>query len=165
MFRSRLKIVPPTAVVVLVTATVALATGWSGNTYTGTVNADNATGNDSANIFFMLAGDDFAYGQGGEDQIRGGKGLDVLHGQGGYDTIWACGMSDKCDGSPGEDWMYSERDGAQINAGQYPAKKQHIICGNDFEVVYFDSADVFEGTKSLCDAKHNVSNNASADVG
>ena len=149
-------------IVALVAVSAALASGWTGDNYVGTDGPDSATGNANANSMQMLGGNDLAHGAPGDDQIRGGRGNDTSHGQGGYDTIWACGQADDCGGFPGEDWMYSEDGGGQLNAGQFPAKKQHIICANDFEVVYFDSADVFEGTKSKCNEKHNVSSAAVA---
>ena len=150
-------------IVVLVAFASAAMAGWNGDTYIGTSGPDHAIGNESANTIWLYDGPDWAEGRAGNDQIRGGKGQDVLEGEGGYDTLWACGHSDNCDGSPGADAMKPGADGGQVNAGQFPAKKQFIYCtANGFEEVYFDSADDFQGTKSDCDVKHNVSSAAQA---
>lgn len=148
-------------------AAVALA-GWNGNTFIGTDGPEHARGNEAANDMWMYGGNDIAEGRAGDDAIRGGKGTDRLEGESGFDTLWACGQDDNCDGSPGADIMKPGRDGGRVNAGQYPARRQFIYCtSNGFEVVYFDSADDFQGTKSDCEDKHNVSSAAAAssDVG
>lgn len=160
---SRLLKVSLVPVVIVVAFASAAMAGWSGNDYFGNDGPEHPVGNEAANNIWLYGGNDIAEGRAGDDAIRGGKGTDRLEGEAGFDTLWACGQSDNCDGNPGADIMKPGADGGRINAGQYPAKRQFLYCTkNGFEIVYFDSADDFQGTKSDCEDKHNVSSAAQA---
>ena len=165
------------AIVALTFCGAALA-GWDGNVFTGTNAGEAAKGSDNAEVFYMLGGGDLVEAGGGNDVVRLGRGTDNGYEQGGSGTVWACGDSDKCGGHPGNDWLFSGSGGGQLNAGQYPAVRQYLVCGGGYETVFFDSADWFmvknaSGTydkvspsNSGCENRTNVSSKtATAETG
>jgi Ca2+-binding RTX toxin-like protein len=68
------------------TATVTISQQ-TGNTLTGTDNAEIIVGNNSASIINALGGDDAILAGGGDDTVNAGLGNDRIEGQGGDDTI------------------------------------------------------------------------------
>lgn len=55
---------------------------------------DKLTGDDAANEFLGLTGDDQLWGGGGDDLLAGNEGKDTLHGGDGNDELWGGELSD-----------------------------------------------------------------------
>ncbi|MGD1699501.1 calcium-binding protein [Dapis sp. BLCC M229] len=72
----------------------------------GSVYDDTIKGDDNANAFVGLGGNDTIYGEGGADIIDGGDGQDSLEGGNGADTIKGGDRPDYLDGGEGDDSLH-----------------------------------------------------------
>ncbi len=81
-------------------------------------NDDNVAGGDDGELLDAGAGDDTVFGQGGDDILEGGGGIDVLAGGDENDSIyggvgndrgWGQGGDDLLRGGDGDDWLAGNR--------------------------------------------------------
>lgn len=109
------------------TSTVSAPNGYYGQetptlgttTITGT-NSDDpviTSSNSAGDTIDALAGNDWVYGRGGDDEINGGEGADYLFGEAGADTILGGGGNDFIMGNEGADVLFGEADDDFIIGG------------------------------------------------
>jgi len=89
-------------------------------TVTGTGGDDLGSEIDSTNnadTIDALAGNDWVFGRGGDDEINGGAGNDYIFGEGGADTILGGAGDDTLFGNEGDDIIFGEADNDFILGG------------------------------------------------
>lgn len=109
-----------------------------GETVTGTNGNDRIEGSPHlGQLIFANDGDDFAWGNRGDDTIFGGAGDDYLDGYHGHDDLWGGLGNDTIDGGKGHDLIYGD-EGNDVIAG-----------GSDNDTVYGGAGDdvVFGGSE------------------
>ena len=115
----------------------------------GTGGADTFIGDDRANAFYGLGGNDFLAGQGGNDCLYGFGGSDVVLGGSGDDVLDGGAGADRLEGEDGADEIYGGAGGDRIDAGGSNDRVQArdrtsdlVDCGaGNADVVIADAAD------------------------
>ncbi len=93
----------------------------------GSAYADNLRGNEAANWIYGGAGDDVAYGRGGDDFLLGGGGADWLYGNDGNDSLYGEAGNDYLIGGAGIDVLFGG-DGNDVLFGE--DGNDHLLGGS-----------------------------------
>lgn len=131
------------ALMVVLSAGVALATG-----LTGTDRTDILQGTNQAERISGLGGGDQLYGGGGGDRLMGGTGSDEIGDGRGRDTIRGGDGVDNLIGvgdDTSKDYFYGDGGRDTVQSRDVPAVKDTVRCGADTDTVYADKADFVAG--------------------
>jgi hypothetical protein len=123
----------------------------------GTSGADTFIGDERANSWYGMGGNDFLAGQGGNDCLYGFGGSDVVLGGAGADVVDGGAGADRLQGENGADEIYGGAGGDHIEAG---AANDRVMArdrtadivdcgGGNADVVVADATDNVSGCENI----------------
>jgi Ca2+-binding RTX toxin-like protein len=107
----------------------------TGTNLNGTSGDDYLYGNGSSNVIRGFEGSDWIYGYGGSDTLYGGPNNDYLFGGDGADRLYGEAGNDRLTGGKGADWHYFLRDGGKDTVTDLnPSELDRVILGSGVNV-------------------------------